>query len=125
MVLFLGIGPPFVNPGDCPSGQHLDSHKEGASSQWSASIPLRGVPSLSGSCPLGRGTALGTVTTSPISQEKVFSFPAIWNNLYFSGYGFLFLWTAVYASCQAGAHPHATVMHIRLVSLDGHVGRKG
>ena len=24
--LFLGIGLPFVNPGDCPSGQHLDSH---------------------------------------------------------------------------------------------------
>ena len=22
----LGIGPPLVNPGGCPSGQHLDSH---------------------------------------------------------------------------------------------------
>ena len=33
MVLFLGIGPPSVDPGDCPSGQHLDSHQEGASSQ--------------------------------------------------------------------------------------------
>ena len=28
MVLFLGIGPPFVNPGVFPSGQHLDSHQE-------------------------------------------------------------------------------------------------
>ena len=26
MVLLLGIGPPFVNLGVCPSGQHLDSH---------------------------------------------------------------------------------------------------
>ena len=25
-VLFLGIGPPLVNPGVCPFGQHLDSH---------------------------------------------------------------------------------------------------
>ena len=53
MVLSLGIGPPFVNPGDCPSGQHLDSHLEGASSQWSASILLGGALLLSGSCPLG------------------------------------------------------------------------
>ena len=29
MVLFLGIGPPFVNCGVCPSDQHLDSHLEG------------------------------------------------------------------------------------------------
>ena len=33
MVLFLGIGHSFVNLGVCPSGQHLDSHSEGASSQ--------------------------------------------------------------------------------------------
>ena len=46
-VLFLGIGPPFVNPGDCSSGQHLDSH-EGASSQCSASILLGGARPLSG-----------------------------------------------------------------------------
>ena len=53
---FWGIGPPFVNPGVCLPGQHLDLHQEGASSQWSASIPL-GVPPLSGSCPLGWETA--------------------------------------------------------------------
>ena len=57
MVLFLVIGPPYVNPGDCPVGQHLDSHLEGASSQWSASTPLGGVLPLSGTCPLGWGTA--------------------------------------------------------------------
>ena len=72
MVLFLGSGPPFVNPGDCPSGQHLDSHQEGASLRWSASIPPASVLPLAGSCPLGWGTALGTVTTSPISSESVF-----------------------------------------------------
>ena len=44
-------------------------------SQWSASIPLGGAPSLLGSCSLGRETALATVTTSPISQESVFLFP--------------------------------------------------
>ena len=67
MVLFLGIGPPFVNPRVCPSGQHLDSHWEVASSQWSASILLGGALPLSGSCLLGWETALATVTTSPIS----------------------------------------------------------
>ena len=59
MVLFLGIGPPFVNPGVCPSGQHLDSHLEEASSQWSASILLGGALPLSGSCPLGWGDDVG------------------------------------------------------------------
>ena len=75
MVLFLGIGPPFVDSGDCPSRQRLDSHLEGALSQWSASVPLGGVLFLSGSCPLGWVTALATVTTSPTSQETVFLFP--------------------------------------------------
>ena len=41
---------------------------------FSASILLGGALPLSGSCPLGWGTALATVTTSPISQEKVFLF---------------------------------------------------
>ena len=58
-VLFFGIGLLFVNPGVFP-GQHLDSHKEGASSQLSASIPPGGVPPLAGSCSLGRGTTLAT-----------------------------------------------------------------
>ena len=103
MVLFLGIGPPFVNPGVCPSGQHLDSHSEGASSQWSASFLLIGVPPLSGSCPLGLGTALVTITTSPIFQGCVFLFPfciflgeqAV---LFFQECGFWFFLTAGYAS---------------------------
>ena len=65
----------LVNPCVCPFGQHLDSHLEGASSQWSASILLGGALPLSGSCPLGRGTALATVTTPPIFQGCVFLFP--------------------------------------------------
>ena len=68
--LGVGIGLPFVNPGVCPSGQHLDSHWEGASSQLSASIPLGGALPFSGSCPLGWGTAWATVTTSPIYSKK-------------------------------------------------------
>ena len=40
--------------------------RRGASSQWSASVLLDGALSLSGSCPLGWGTTLATVTTSPI-----------------------------------------------------------
>ena len=44
MVLVLGIGPPLLNPGVCPFDQHLDSHLEGASSQWSASNPLGVAP---------------------------------------------------------------------------------
>ena len=48
MVLFLGIGSPFVNPSVCPPDQHLDSQLEEASSQWSASILLDGVPPLAG-----------------------------------------------------------------------------
>ena len=71
----LGFGPSFVNLGVCSSGQHLDSHWEGASSQWSASILLGGALPLSGSCPLGWGKALATVTTSPNFQGCVFLFP--------------------------------------------------
>ena len=48
----------FVNPGVCPSGQHLDSRKEGASSQWSASILLGGVLSLL-VVPVGSGDGVG------------------------------------------------------------------
>ena len=56
-------------------GQHLDKHWEGVSLQWSASILLDGALPFSGSCPLGWGTALATVTTSPIFQGCVFLFP--------------------------------------------------
>ena len=60
MVLFLEIGPPFVNPGVCLSGQHLDSHWEGASSQLSASIPLGGrCTSPLGVVPVGLGDGVG------------------------------------------------------------------
>ena len=102
MVLFLGIGPPFVNPGVCPSGQHLDSLQEWASSLWSASILLGGALPLSGSCPLGWGTALATVTTSPLFQGSVFLFPLFhfWRKtlLFFRVWFFLYLFTAGYAS---------------------------
>ena len=43
--------------------------------QWSASILLGTVLPLAGSCPLGWGTALVTVTTSSVTQESVFLFP--------------------------------------------------
>ena len=72
---FWGLVLLFVNPCVCPFGQHPDSHKEGASLQWSASILLGGALPFSGSCPLGRGTALATVTTSPIFQGCVVLFP--------------------------------------------------
>ena len=80
MVWFFGIGPPFV--------------------KWSASIPLDGVPPLAGSCPLCRETALATVTTSPISQESVFSFPFFFRKILccFSMSMFFLLDTAGYAS---------------------------
>ena len=90
MVLFLGIGPPFVNPGVCPSGQHLDSQKEGGivtvvsvHPAWRRTSPL-------GDVPVGLGTALATVTTSPIFQECVFLFPLFFffeenTLLFFSG----------------------------------------
>ena len=48
-----------------------------ASSQWSASLLLGGALPLSGSCLLGWGTALATVTTSPIFQGCVFYFPCV------------------------------------------------
>ena len=93
MVFFLGIGPLFVNPGVCPSGQHLDSHQEGTSSQWSASILLGGALPLSGSCPLGWETALATVTTSPIFHGCLFISFFIFYGLNFTlffRYGFFF-----------------------------------
>ena len=96
VVLFFGVGP-FVSPGVRPSGQHLDSHKEGAPSQLSASIPPGGVPSLPRSCPLGGGTALATVTTPPIFQGSVFLFPlSIFfmgkTMLFFPGFCFFYFW---------------------------------
>ena len=39
------------------------------------SVYARRCTSLLGSCPLGRGTALATVTTPPIFQESVFLLP--------------------------------------------------
>ena len=99
MDLFLGIGPSFVNPGDCPSGQQMDSFTlGGASSLWSASVPLGGVLPLPGSCPLGWGTALATVKTSPIFQECGFLFPFLylfWENLTL----FLRVWFLIFLYC--------------------------
>ena len=59
--------------------------RRGASSQWSASILLGGALPLSGSCPLGWGTALATVTTSTFSWKSVFFISLVfsfwWNKL--------------------------------------------
>ena len=73
---FFGIGPPCVNPGVCPPGQHLDSHQEGASSQLSASIPPGGAPPLPGSCPLGRGDGVGDChDAANLPRERLFISP--------------------------------------------------
>ena len=48
---FLGTGPPFVDPGVCPFGQHL--------LLWSASTLLDGAPPFSGVVPVGSGDGVG------------------------------------------------------------------
>ena len=70
MVLFLGVGPPFVNPGLCPSGQHLDSHLEGPSSQLSASVPLGGVLLPLGVVPVGLGDGVGDRHDAAVLQQE-------------------------------------------------------
>ena len=80
MVLFLGFGPSFVNPGVRSPDRHLDQHQEGASSQWSASILLGGALPLSGSCPLGWGTAFGDC--HDVAQTRVCLFISL---VYFLG----------------------------------------
>ena len=77
MFLFLGIGPPFVNPGVCVSGQHLDSHWRGhRHSGQRLSCSVEHFPS-QGRARWGWGTALVFVTTSPIFQKCVFFSPFI------------------------------------------------
>ena len=74
-VLFLGIGPPFVNPGVCPSGQHLDSHQEAASSQCSASILPDGVLPLSGPARWVGGRRWRLSRLYHFSKRRSFYFP--------------------------------------------------
>ena len=59
MVLFSGIGPPFVNPGVCPSGQHLDSHWEGIIVTVVSVYPARRRTSPRGIVPVGLGDGVG------------------------------------------------------------------
>ena len=75
MVFFLGVGLSFVHLDDCSSGQHLDEHWKGVSSQWTTSLLLFGALLLSGSCPLGGGTALAIVATQPVFQKTDLLFP--------------------------------------------------
>ena len=99
MVLFLGIGPPFVNPGDCPSGQHLGfiHIREGASLQWSASIPLGGVLPPLGVVPVGLGDGVGRLSRRRQSSKSAsfyFLFVSSLGEqtlLFFLGCGFLCL----------------------------------
>ena len=83
--------------------------RRGLSSQLSTSIPPGGTLPSSGSCPLGWGTALATVTTLPVSKEKVFLFPFCFfqgekTMLFSREYGLCWLQTAEYACRFAGAH---------------------
>ena len=59
MVFFLGIGPPFVNPGVCPSGQHLDSHLEGGIVTVVSVHPARRCTSPPKIVPVGLGDGVG------------------------------------------------------------------
>ena len=86
MVLFLGIGPPFVNPGDCASGQHLDSHWDGH--RKSGQRPCRSaVYFTSRGCVRCVGDGVGRLSRRRPSHRKVsFYFPflkSFWGKLYF------------------------------------------
>ena len=96
MVLFLGIGPPSVNPGVFPSGQHLRFTLGGASSQWSASISLGGVLPISGSCPFavgGRRWALSRRRQS--SKSASFYFPLFFGGKHFTLFQGMVLFVSV------------------------------
>ena len=69
-------GPPFGNPGVCLPGQHLE-FTSGGGNRHSCQRPSRPAVYLlsRGRARWGRGTVLTTVTTPPVSQGSVFSFP--------------------------------------------------
>ena len=98
--------------------------------QWSASHPARRCTSPLGVVPVGSGDGVGNCHDAANFPEKgpfislVLFF--LVKRLYscFQTVWFLLGFTAGYASSYEGAHPYATVMHIRWVSLTGHFGRK-
>ena len=87
MVLLLGIGPPFVNPGDCSVGQHLDIHIR----RWHRHSGQR--PSRSAVCFPSRGRARWVggrrwrLSRRRRSQESIFLFPLV--SLLGTNYAFL------------------------------------
>ena len=95
MVLLLGIGPPFVNPGVFPAGSALGFTLGGGIVTVVGVHLVGGIPPLSGSCPLCWVTALPTVTTPPISKGSVFLFPFrfffVEKPWFFAGRGILLL----------------------------------
>ena len=94
MVLFSGIGPPFVNPGVFPPGQHLDSHKEGASSQLVSVHPARRCTSPRGVVLVGLEDDVGDCHDAANLPKERLLFPPgfFWEKIpcFFSGNGFLF-----------------------------------
>ena len=102
MVLFLGVGPPYVNPGVCPSGQHLDSHLEGIVTVVSV-YPARRCTSPLGVVPVGLGEGVGDchdVANLPrvrLFISLVYLFGGT-NYILFSRVWFLFFFSAGYAS---------------------------
>ena len=98
MVLFLEIGPPFVNPNVCPPGQHLDSHEEAASSQLSASIPRGGVPPSRGRARWLGGRRWRLSRRRQFHRKVSSYFPCISflgkNFTFFSGLGFFYFCSA-------------------------------
>ena len=59
LVFFLGFGLSFVHLDECSSGQHLDEHLKGVSSQWTTSLLLIGALPPLGVVPVGLGDGVG------------------------------------------------------------------
>ena len=71
-------GPPLVNPGGCPSGQHLDSHLEGGIVTVVSIHPARRCTSPLGVVPVGLGGRRWALSRRRQSSKKVsFYFPFV------------------------------------------------
>ena len=78
MLLFLGIGPPFVNPGDCPPGQHLGFTLGGGIVTVVSVHPARRRTSPPGFVLLGSGDGVGDChDAADLSRERLFYFPLV------------------------------------------------